>query len=144
MRKVVLDTNVLVSAVLSPDGVCRNILRAALQQRICPLVGNALFHEYVEVFERDHLFKQSPLTRYERNQLLNAFLRTCEWVTVYYRWSPNLIDEGDNHMIELAVAGSAEWIVTRNVRDLRSGEFSFKGIEVVTPERFVKEFGWDS
>ncbi len=61
--------------------------------------------------------------------------------SVYYRWRLNLIDEGDNHMIELAVAGSAEWIVTRNVRDLRSGEFSFRGLEVVTPERFVKEFG---
>ena len=39
--------------------------------------------------------------------MFHSFLSLCEWVPVYYLWRPNLRDEGDNHLIELAVAGRA-------------------------------------
>ena len=45
------------------------------------------------------------LDREEREALLNAFLSVCTWQTVYYLWRPNLPDEADNHLVELAVAG---------------------------------------
>ncbi|WP_368500055.1 PIN domain-containing protein, partial [Moraxella sp.] len=43
--------------------------------------------------------------------MLNALLSICEWVRIFYLWRPNLKDEGDNHLIELAVAGNANIIV---------------------------------
>jgi predicted nucleic acid-binding protein len=46
-------------------------------------------------------------------------------VHVYYLWHPNLRDEGDNHVFELAGAGGAEAIVTTNVGDFRSAELRF-------------------
>lgn len=46
-------------------------------------------------------------------------------------------DEGDNHLIELAVAGNATAIVTQNVRDLRRGELRFPQIAVETPAEFM-------
>ena len=52
---------------------------------------------------------------------------------VYYLWRPNLPDEGDNHLIELAVAGGAEAIVTFNLRDFQRTELYFPDIAVLTP-----------
>ena len=62
-------------------------------------------------------------------------MRCCgvRWVTVYYGWRPNLPDEGDNHLIELALAGGAQAIVTHNLRDLRGGELQLGTLRVLTP-----------
>ena len=68
-----------------------------------------------------------------------VFLATCEWTRVYYVWRPNLPDEADNHLVELAVAGGANYIVTRNLRDLTRGEFSFPLLRMLSPEDFMKE-----
>lgn len=45
----------------------------------------------------------------------------------------------DNHLIELAVAGGAEVIITRNVRDLRGMELRFATLRVMSPEELLKE-----
>lgn len=54
-------------------------------------------------------------------------------------WRPNLPDEGDNHLVELAVAGGASRIVTQNLRDLQGKELKFPGLVAVTPAHFLKE-----
>jgi predicted nucleic acid-binding protein len=58
---------------------------------------------------------------------------------VYYSWRPNLPDEGDNHLVELAVAGGADYIVTRDLRHLRNMELLFPQLHIVAPETFLKE-----
>jgi predicted nucleic acid-binding protein len=57
----------------------------------------------------------------------------------YGLWRPNLRDEGDNHVIELAVAGGAEAIITRNTRDFRFAELRFPSIQILTPESLLGE-----
>jgi len=47
--------------------------------------------------------------------------------------------ETDNHLIELAVAGGAEFLVTRNLRDLTFGEMKFPTLRTLSPEDFLKE-----
>ena len=98
-----------------------------------------LFGEYEAVMGRDVLFARSLLERAERDTVLDAFLSACRWVRIYYAWRPNLRDEGDNHLVELAVAGGAQAIVTRNVRDLRSGDLRFDEIAVLTPQQLLGE-----
>lgn len=88
---------------------------------------------------RSSLFAGSMLNEAERETLLNAFLSVCRWINIYYAWRPNLRDEGDNHLVELAVAGGVEYIVTRNVKDFRGVELVFPGIRVITPEVFLQE-----
>jgi len=104
-----------------------------------PLMGQALFLEYEDVLGRDRLFQASPLNRIERYELFEAFLSACEWVHVYFTWRPNLPDEADNHIVELAIAGGATMIVTNNVRDFNRGELRFPGLRVVTPRALLEE-----
>ena len=71
--------------------------------------------------------------------MLDIFLSCCRWTPIYFGWRPNLPDDGDNHLIELAVAGHASHIVSRNLRDLQRAEFKFPALHILTPEQFMKE-----
>lgn len=102
-------------------------------------MGAALFAEYEALLSRDELYERCLLAPAEREEVLNAFLSVCRWTTIYYGWRPNLRDEGDNHLIELAVAGGAEAIVTKNVRDFRSAELRFPGLRILRPDDLSKE-----
>ncbi len=52
--------------------------------------------------------------------------------------APNLLDEGDNFLIELAVAGNAHCVVTNNIRDLKRSELTFPDLYVMTPEQLLR------
>jgi len=136
---VALDTNIWVAALLSKGGACREILRGCLRREHQPLMVNALFLEYEELLTRKEVLARCLLTAAEREILFNAFLSVCRWVDVYYSWRPNLRDEADNHLIELAVAGGASHLVTKNLRDFRDAELIFPGLDVVGPEDFLQE-----
>lgn len=138
MLRAVIDSNVVAGAMLT-HGMNRSVLRACLLGRLKPLIGTALFLEYEDLLSRPGLFARSPLSARERVDLIAAFASVSEWVDIYYSWRPNLRDEGDNHLIELAVAGTASVIVTNNVRDLRSGELHFPSIRILTPSGLMKE-----
>lgn len=136
---VVIDTSVFVSALIRAGGVNRQVLRACLEGRCEPLMGEKLVNEFEAVLGRPAVFRSCPLTTGEREQLLDAFLSVCTWVPIYYLWRPNLPDEGDNHVVELAVAGGARAIVTQNVRDFRRGELRFPQLSVLTAADFLAQ-----
>ena len=98
----------------------------------------ALLAEYEDVMSRGRLFATCRLDAAERRELLDIFLSACRWTRIYFGWRPNLVDEGDNHLIELAVAGGASHIVTRNVKDFQARELRFPGLAAVTPAQFLK------
>lgn len=57
---------------------------------------------------------------------------------IYYLWRPNLKDEGDKHLIELAVASNSKYIITNNKKDFNNPSLSFD-FEVLTPQEFLKK-----
>ena len=134
---VVIDTNVFISSVMSKNGASRQVIRLCLQGRLKPLMGNALFSEYEDVCARDALFDERLISRGDRNILLGAFFASCTWVPIYFLWRPNLRDEADNHVMELAIAGGAEMIITANKKDFRNAELSFPQIEICNPVEFL-------
>ena len=141
--KVVIDTNVMVAALLGKDGAAaRQMIELALQDKITPLMGDALFNEYLDVVSREELMRKCPFGREERMDFLVDFFSGCQWCRIYFGWRPNLQDEGDNHLIELAIAGGAKYIITTNVRDFKNGELVFDNLQVVTPQAFIKEALW--
>ena len=136
--RIVVDTNIFLGACLGA-GPASAVIAACLHGQATPLMGNALFNEYEDVLARTELFSQSRLNYEERSELLDIFLSVCEWTRIYYGWRPNLPDEGDNHLIELAVAGNAKYIVARNIRDVSRMELNFPNLVVLTPEAFLKD-----
>lgn len=138
LPRIVVDTNVFVGSMIRGSGDNRNVIRACLEDRLKPLMGQALFLEYEQVTGREGLFRKSPLSKMEREQLLEAFLSACEWVQVFFLWRPNLPDEADNHVLELAVAGGADFIVTNNVSDFRRSQLTFPEIRIVTPAEMTE------
>ena len=136
--RVVIDTNVFVGACMGV-GASNAVVRACLEHRLVPLMGVALLTEFEATLSRDELFARSRLDAAERSMLLDTFLALCGWTRVYFLWRPNLKDESDNHLIELAVAGDADVVVTRNLRDLRGAELRFEPLRILSPEDFLKE-----
>lgn len=137
ITKIVVDTSVLISALIGKAGPSRNVLRKCLLHECIPLISNPLFHKYEDVSSRQRILDLCPLNSAEIRALTNSFYKTCLWVPIYYLWRPNLGDESDNFLIELAVAGNAEFIITNNIKDLKGAELSFNSFEILTPEMFL-------
>jgi predicted nucleic acid-binding protein len=136
MIPIVIDTNVFVAGLRSGWGASRAVLRQALLGKYQPLFGNALWSEYQDVLGRAIWGETTTTT--ERQNVLAALASQGRWVTVYYGWRPNLPDEGDNHLIELALAGGALAIVTHNLRDLQNGELNLGPLRVLTPAQCLE------
>lgn len=136
--RVVIDTDVFIGACLG-TGAANGVIAACLSGQCRPLMGVALMAEYEDVLGRQALFAKCRLRQAERDELLDIFLASCQWSRVYFGWRPNLPDEADNHLIELAVAGSADFVVTRNLRHVARMELKFPALKIVSPAAFLKE-----
>jgi len=135
--KVVIDTNIFVSAIMNAHSAPRQVIRLCLRGEVRPLMGNALLAEYEDVCLRAGLFDDAILPAADREALLDAFMACCLWTPIYYLWRPNLRDEGDNHIIELAVAGGGQAIITANVRDFTQPTLAFPGLRICTAGEFL-------
>lgn len=138
MLSLVIDTNVFVSACMA-DGASAELVRGCLDGRIEPLMSAALLAEYEDLLGRSALFDPCRLDAREREELLDIFLARCRWVRIYFGWRPNLPDEADNHLIELAVAAGAEGIATHNLKDLQRGQLRFPNLHIQPPAHWLKE-----
>jgi len=136
--KIVIDTSVWISALIKRDSKARELIRLIFQAKLSPQMSETLFREYEDVMKRKKIQELTPLSLEEQNELFEAYLSTCKWNEIYYMWRPNLQDENDNFIVELAVASGAEAIITYNVKDFKSAELIFKH-KIITPEDFIKE-----
>lgn len=134
---VVVDTNVFVAALKSADGGARQVLRLCLRGEVSPIIGHKLFLEFSDILGRPGMFESSPSTPADREVLFHAFLSVCRWVNIFFLWRPNLGDEGDNHVLELAVAGGASVVITHNTADFE-GELRFPDVRILTPGQFLQ------
>jgi putative PIN family toxin of toxin-antitoxin system len=135
---VILDTNVLVAALSSAEGTSRAVLRGALLGRWRPLISLPLFAEYEDVFSRDETLSRSKLSAAACDELLDALLSVSELVEIYYAWRPNLRDEGDNHVFELAVAAGDAALLTWNLRDFARTELRFPHLRIMTSADWMR------
>jgi predicted nucleic acid-binding protein len=75
---IVVDTNVLVSACIG-NGPASRLLEACLAGKASPVIGASLLLEYLDVLNREDLFKTARLSPEERQLLLRAFVSCCQW-----------------------------------------------------------------
>jgi putative PIN family toxin of toxin-antitoxin system len=134
---IVVDTNVFVAALRSGGGASREVIRRALAGQYQPIFSNALWLEYEDLLGRDVWTQET--TEDDRRQVLAALAAASRWIKIFYGWRPNLRDEGDNHLVELAIAGGAEAVVTYNIRDFKLGDLRWPDLAVLTPSECLEK-----
>ena len=136
--RVVLDTSVLTAALRSRRGASFVLLRAVRRGRLTPLATSSLFLEYEEVLKRPEQREVSGLSLADVDRVLSVLAVAIEPVAVHLRWRPQLRDPDDELVLEAAVNGRADALVTYNVRDFRDVAPRF-GIRVARPVDLLEE-----
>ena len=138
--RVVLDTSVVVSGLRARTGASNALLRLVASQHLLPLVTPSLFLEYEEVLKRPEHRLVHGLDPDRIDQFLAGLASSSEAVDIWFQWRPQLSDPSDEMVLEAAINGRAEALVTHNVRDFAEGARRF-GLEVQTPRQLLK---WES
>lgn len=135
MRRTVLDTNVIVAALRSRRGRSNRLVSLIGAQRFVTVISVPLVLEYEDAALRQ--LDSLVYTADEVREILDFICWAAEPQAIYYLWRPLLPDPKDDLVLEAAVAGRCDTIVTFNERDFRGAE-QF-GIRIQTPRRFLEE-----
>jgi putative PIN family toxin of toxin-antitoxin system len=138
MFRAVLDTSVIVAAMRSRRGASNRLLELIARERMQPLVSTALFLEYEDVLQRPENRLATGMSEADVEGFLAAFASAAEGVDVNFRWRPQLKDPKDELVLEVAVNGRADALVTHNLRDFEMAARLFK-LRVMLPRELLKE-----
>ena len=138
IRRVVLDTSIVVAALRTRLGAANAVLRLVASGRLIALATPPLFLEYEDVLLRPEQRLAHGLAPEEVTDFLTEFAALIEPVELHFRWRPQSPDANDEMVLEAAVNGRADAVVTYNVKDflLACGRF---GIPVLTPAEVLKK-----
>src|SRR5260370_41754640 len=125
MRRVVLDTSVVVAGLRSSLGAANAVLRLVAQRRLILLATPPLFLEYEDVLKRPEHQLVHGLALEQIEDLLAELAALVEPVELPFRWRPQVSDPGDERVLEAPINGAADALVPASVSDL-----------AVAPERF--------
>lgn len=131
-----LDRDVLVAAMRSPSGASAAILKAARLGRITLLMSVSLALEFEAVCSRVEHRVAAGLSEREVSVFVSAVIAMTEPVETHFLWRPQLRDTGDEMVLEAAVNGRADALVTFNQRDYGSAPARF-GVELLLPREAI-------
>ncbi|SHJ02625.1 putative toxin-antitoxin system toxin component, PIN family [Desulfofundulus thermosubterraneus] len=134
--RVVLDTNVIISGILIPNGPPGMIVDFWAKGKLTVVISQSLLEEYLEVLLRPKFNKVGTIN--ERQGILEQFLDLENTVLVSPDFQLNVIenDPDDNRVLECALEGGVQYIVSGDEHLLALKEF--QGIIIVSPAEFVK------
>lgn len=135
--RLVFDTDVMVAAQRSDAGASRQLIEAALRREIVPLLTVPLMLEYESVMLRHEHLLESSASIADVGALLDAIVAVGERVRLAFLWRPALNDADDEMVLEAAVNGRADALVTFNRRDFGNAAEQFS-IPVITPGEALK------
>lgn len=133
--RAVVDTNVVISAAISPTGAPAHVMRRWRQRHFTAIVSPDLLDEYRRALSYPHLQARHGVSDAELDGLIQALRAVATVVVPTQTLSIMQDDPSDNRVIECAVAGEVPFIVSgdRHLRDLGT----FEGIRVISPGAFV-------
>lgn len=134
ISRVVLDTNVLVAAARSRLGASFALMQALREGRYRALCSVPLLLEYEAVLHRPEQLEVAGRTSAQTFAFLDALCLRVEPVHLHYLWRPQLRDPADEMVLETALNGRADALVTLNVNDF--GPAAAFGLPVLTPGAF--------
>jgi putative PIN family toxin of toxin-antitoxin system len=138
--RVVLDTNVIVTALRGPRGASAALLRLAAQEKITLLMSVAIALEYEAVCLRPENRTAAGLSEAQIQIFLDGLAALAEPVILRFLWRPQLRDASDEMILEAAVNGGAAAIVTFNLRDFGDAPSRF-GIDAIKPQEALRRIG---
>jgi putative PIN family toxin of toxin-antitoxin system len=131
-----MDTDAVVAAMRSPAGASAAIIRAVRQRQATLLLSVPLAMEYEAVCRRSEHREESGLSVKQVEIFLDAIIAMGEPVRTHFLWRPQLRDPNDEMVLEAAVNGRADALVTFNVRDYGTTPAQF-GVEVLLPREAI-------
>ena len=134
----VLDTDVLVAAMRSGRGASRQLLLGALDRRFELLLSVPLMLEYEAVLTRPEHLAACGLSAGEVERVLDDLASVARPVKLAFRWRPRLSDANDEMVLETAVNGNADAIVTFNQRDFEKARNRFQ-CALIMPWRALEQ-----
>lgn len=139
--RAVLDTNVLVSAVLSPSGAPAAVWRAFRDDRFQLLTSDPLLDELRLVLARPRIARRSGWSTNEQRLFVALVEESATLVTPIETLHVIRANPADDRVLEAAVAGEADYIVSgdRHLLDLGA----YEDIPMITPSRFVAVLALD-
>jgi len=133
MKNIVIDTNVLLSAIYSNKGASYKLLSMIDSDKFKVNISTTLIYEYEEILKL-----KSKLEVKYIDSILNYICKIGQKNKIFYLWRPKLKDVDDDFLLELAVK-SDSIIVTLNGKDFKpANEFNVK---VMTPKEFLQHIG---
>jgi putative PIN family toxin of toxin-antitoxin system len=142
MKAYVLDTAVLVAAFRSDTGASRQVFEAARAQRFQSILSLPLILEYEAILTRPEHLAASRLSRGDIAVALDELAMLGKKVNLETRVRPQLLDGNDEMVLETAISGRADAIVTFNERDFRPAAMRF-GVLVMRPSMVLRELELD-
>lgn len=136
MRKVILDTNIIVSALISNSIPTKILYELVLNQKVKTCLSDAIFEEYLEVMNREK-FSRYPNFKAKADIVLNKLRE----ISKFYKTDRKielLTDTSDNKFLELAAVSSADYLITGNTLDFRITQFEYT--RILTPREYWDEF----
>jgi putative PIN family toxin of toxin-antitoxin system len=131
---IVLDTNVIISALRSKKGASYKLLSLVGTHQFEIHDSVALILEYEDVIQRHR--EEFGLSKEDVSVFIDSLCSMAQHHKIYFLWRPFLSDPNDELVLELAVSAECEYIVTHNISDFRgSGKF---GIQAITPKEFLQ------
>jgi putative PIN family toxin of toxin-antitoxin system len=130
--RFVLDTDVLVAALRSRDGASWQLVDRALKREFTFLLSVPLILEYEAVLTREEHRKVHGLSVPDVDELINAIASVAESVQIRFLWRPLLPDPTDDMVLETAVNGRADLLVTFNQEDFAAAAKRF-AVKIARP-----------
>jgi putative PIN family toxin of toxin-antitoxin system len=138
INRVVVDTSIVVAALRTRSGAGNAVLRLIASRRLVALATPPLFLEYEDVLKRPEQRLAHGLEPEEIDEFLAEFAALVEPVEVRFSWRPQTRDANDEMVLEAAINGRADTLVTYNVADFTSAGERF-GIRIVAPAELLKK-----
>ena len=139
--RYVLDTNVVVAGLRSPSGASAALIDRALSRAFTLLLSVTLALEYEAVCRDPAQRIVSGLSDEEVSTVVSALCAVCEPVHARYLWRPQLRDPADEMVLEAAVNGRADALVTFNRRDFGNVPAQF-GVALQSPQETLRSLSW--
>lgn len=135
--RAVLDTHILVAGLSSQRGASFALLTHALNRRFELVASPALWLEYEAVLKRREIMSLHGLAASDVDDILNALAEVVTPVQSHFLWRPQLRDPNDEMVLEAAVNGHADHLVTLNVRDFTLAATRWQ-IKLLAPGPFLR------